>query len=80
VNDVVLNQVLVRMVDGPTTEALIGEVQDDGRIWCGPTQWAGSTAMRVSVSSWKTGIDDARFAAEVILDCAGRVSRASPAG
>ncbi|MGH9250719.1 MAG: aspartate aminotransferase family protein, partial [Acidimicrobiales bacterium] len=31
-NDVVLNQVLVRMVDGPTTEALVAEVHSDGRI------------------------------------------------
>jgi glutamate/tyrosine decarboxylase-like PLP-dependent enzyme len=72
-NEVVLNQVLVRMVDGPTTEALVDEVQADGRIWCGPTQWGGATAMRVSVSSWKTGPDDAAFAADVILECAARV-------
>ena len=72
-NDVVLNQVLVRLVDGPTTEALIAEVQADGRVWCGPTQWDGATAMRISVSSWKTDLDDATVAAEVILDCARRV-------
>jgi glutamate/tyrosine decarboxylase-like PLP-dependent enzyme len=72
-NDVVLNQVLVRLVDGPTTEALISEVQSDGRIWCGPTQWDGATAMRISVSSWKTGVADAAFAADVILDSAARV-------
>jgi glutamate/tyrosine decarboxylase-like PLP-dependent enzyme len=72
-NDVVLNQVLVRLVDGPTTEALIAEIQSDGRIWCGPTQWDGATAMRISVSSWKTDLDDAVFAADVILDCAIRV-------
>ena len=72
-NDVVLNQVLVRLVDGPTTEALIAEVQADGRVWCGPTQWDGATAMRISVSSWKTDLDDATVAAEVILDCAKRV-------
>ncbi len=76
-NDVVLNQVLVRLVDGPTTEMLITEIQRDGRIWCGPTQWQGSTAMRISVSSWKTGPDDAAFAAEVILDCASRVRSGS---
>jgi glutamate/tyrosine decarboxylase-like PLP-dependent enzyme len=74
-NDVVLNQVLVRMVDGPTTEALIAAVQADGRVWCGPTQWGGATAMRISVSSWKTGPDDAAFAADAILDCADRVRR-----
>ena len=72
-NDVVLNQVLVRGVDGPTTDALIAEIQSDGRIWCGPTQWNGATAMRISVSSWKTDQDDAAFAADVILECARRV-------
>jgi glutamate/tyrosine decarboxylase-like PLP-dependent enzyme len=72
-NDVVLNQVLVRLVDGPTTEALVAAVQADGRIWCGPTQWDGATAMRISVSSWKTSLADADFAADVILECAARV-------
>ena len=72
-NDVVLNQVLVRLVDGPTTEALIAEVQADGRTWCGPTQWGGATAMRISVSSWKTDLDAAALAADAILDCAARV-------
>ena len=75
-NDVVLNQVLVRLVDGPTTEALIAEVQADGRVWCGPTQWAGATAMRISVSSWKTDLDDAPLAADAILDCAGACAAA----
>jgi glutamate/tyrosine decarboxylase-like PLP-dependent enzyme len=72
-NDVVLNQVLVRLDDGPTTEALVAAIQADGRIWCGATQWNGETALRVSVSSWKTTLDDAAFAADVILDCVGRV-------
>jgi glutamate/tyrosine decarboxylase-like PLP-dependent enzyme len=72
-NDVVLNQVLARLADGPTTEALIAEIQSDGRIWCGPTEWDGATAMRISVSSWKTRSADATFAADVILDCAARI-------
>jgi len=67
-NDVVLNQVLVRLVDGPTTEALIAAVQADGRTWCGPTQWGGATAMRISVSSWKTDLDAAALAADAILE------------
>ena len=74
-NDVVLNQVLVRHVDGPTTEALIAAVQADGRVWCGPTQWDGATAMRISVSSWKTTAEDATFAADVILECARSLTR-----
>ena len=72
-NDVVLNQVLVRCVDGPTTEALLAEIQADGRIWCGPTQWDGATAMRISVSSWKTGVEEAAAAADVILELAATV-------
>ncbi|CAN5816735.1 aminotransferase class V-fold PLP-dependent enzyme [soil metagenome] len=68
-NDVVLNQVLVRAGDGPETEALVAAVQADGRIWCGPTQWEGATAMRISVSSWKTDVSDAEFVADTILDC-----------
>lgn len=72
-NDVVLNQVLVRWVDGPTTERLIAAVQEDGRIWCGPTQWQGSTAMRISVSSWKTTTADAESAADAIIECTRRL-------
>jgi glutamate/tyrosine decarboxylase-like PLP-dependent enzyme len=72
-NEVVLNQVLVRLDDGPSTDALLAEVQADGRIWAGPTQWDGGTAMRISVSSWKTDLDDARRAAAVIVECADRV-------
>jgi glutamate/tyrosine decarboxylase-like PLP-dependent enzyme len=68
-NDVVLNQVLVRF-DGPEeTNAVIATVQADGRTWCGPTVWAGEPAMRISVSSWRTTLDDARRAADVILEC-----------
>ncbi len=74
-NDVVLNQVLVRLDDPVTTEQLIAEIQRDGRIWCGATQWSGGTAMRVSVSSWKTTVDDARDAAHVIAECARRLTR-----
>lgn len=72
-NDVVLNQVLVRLEDPKTTEVLIAEIQADGRIWCGPTQWDGGTAMRISVSSWKTSVADARLAADVIIECGQRV-------
>ena len=72
-NEVVLNQVLVRYESATTTERLLAEIQRDGRIWCGPTQWNGETAMRVSVSSWKTTLDDAHRAADVIVECARRL-------
>jgi glutamate/tyrosine decarboxylase-like PLP-dependent enzyme len=70
-NDVVLNQVLVRYVDGPTTERLMAALEADGRVWCGPTQWGGQTAMRISVSSWKTDRAIAVRAAETIVEVAG---------
>ncbi|MEJ7800608.1 MAG: pyridoxal-dependent decarboxylase [Ilumatobacter sp.] len=73
-NDVVLNQVLVRHRDGPTTGRLIEAIQADGRVWCGPTQWHGEIAMRISVSSWKTTVEHADRAADVIIECARRVA------
>lgn len=69
-NDVVLNQVLVRFRDPETTGRLVAAVQRDGRIWCGATTWRGETAMRVSVSSWKTDRADAERAADVLIECA----------
>lgn len=72
-NEVVLNQVLVRFGDAGSTQALIDEIQADGRIWCGATTWNGETAMRISVSSWKTTLDDAAVAATVITECAARL-------
>ncbi|MEW6226391.1 MAG: aminotransferase class V-fold PLP-dependent enzyme [Chloroflexota bacterium] len=61
-NDVVLNQVLVRF-DGPSgdagsgdarTDAVIGAVQADGTLWLGGTRWHDLRAMRISVSGWST--------------------------
>lgn len=72
-NDVVLNQVLVRWHDATRTERLLAALQDDGRVWCGPTQWGGGTAMRISVSSWKTTVADANGAADVIVELARTV-------
>jgi hypothetical protein len=75
-NDVVLNQVLVRYADGPTTERLMAALQADGRVWCGSTQWGGQTAMRISVSSWKTDRAAGERAAEVIAEVAAALPRA----
>jgi glutamate/tyrosine decarboxylase-like PLP-dependent enzyme len=73
-NDVVLNQVLVRYGDGDRTAALVAAIQRDGRIWCGPTVWQGETALRISVSSWKTTVDDATSAADVIVEVAASLA------
>jgi len=47
-NDVVLNQVLVKFNTDELTARLIKRVQDDGTCWCGGNQWQGHTAMRIS--------------------------------
>ncbi|MEL6982369.1 MAG: hypothetical protein AAFO29_08095, partial [Actinomycetota bacterium] len=74
-NEVVLNQVLVRWGDAAATDALIEAIQADGRVWCGPTTWRGETAMRISVSSWRTTPDTARQAAEVMVELAEGIGR-----
>jgi glutamate/tyrosine decarboxylase-like PLP-dependent enzyme len=76
-NDVVLNQVLVRFTDGDDaaasdarTREVVGAVQRDGTAWLGGTTWHGMAAMRVSVSGWRTTEADIDRSAEAILRCA----------
>jgi glutamate/tyrosine decarboxylase-like PLP-dependent enzyme len=71
-NDVVLNQVLVRFAarDGLTaderTREVIRRVQDDGTCWLGGTTWHGMAAMRISVSNWSTTAADVDRSLEAI--------------
>jgi glutamate/tyrosine decarboxylase-like PLP-dependent enzyme len=54
-NDVVLNQVLVRLPGGDAaTRAAIAAVQRDGTCWLGPTTWDGAEALRIAISNWST--------------------------
>jgi glutamate/tyrosine decarboxylase-like PLP-dependent enzyme len=69
-NDVVLNQVLVRPPAPVEVAELAAAVQADGRVWCGTTDWRGAPALRISVSSWKTTVADGLAAADVIAACA----------
>jgi glutamate/tyrosine decarboxylase-like PLP-dependent enzyme len=58
-NDVVLNQVLLRFDDDDaTTRRIVDEVQRGGEAWLGGTVWHGCAAIRVSVSNWSTTEDD----------------------
>jgi glutamate/tyrosine decarboxylase-like PLP-dependent enzyme len=78
-NDVVLNQVLVRFTppgDGDAaatddfTRRVIAAVQADGTCWLGGTTWHGMAAMRISVSNWSTTESDIDVSVEAILRCA----------
>ena len=54
-NDVVLNQVLVRFGDSDeVTHRVIAAAQDEGTCWFGATVWKGMAAARISVSNWST--------------------------
>ena len=83
-NDVVLNQVLVRF-DDPSgdeaagdalTDAVVAAVQRDGTLWLGGTTWHGRRAMRISVSGWSTTEADVDASIAVIRRLAG----VSPSG
>jgi len=81
-NDVVLNQVLVRFsppgggdeaATDDFTRRVIAAVQADGTCWLGGTTWHGMAAMRISVSNWSTTDTDADLSVEAILRCARAV-------
>jgi glutamate/tyrosine decarboxylase-like PLP-dependent enzyme len=69
-NDVVLNQVLVRIGDGDHTRETIGRVQQDGTCWLGGTDWMGEHAMRISVSNFRTTPEDVDRSAAAVLAAA----------
>ena len=67
-NEVVLNQVLVRFGDDDAlTREVVRRVQADGTLWAGGTVWHGLGAMRISVSGWTTSEADALRSVEAIL-------------
>ena len=57
-NEVTLNQVLVRFGDDARTRKVIEGIQADRTCWCGGTMWQSRAAMRISVSSWATTEED----------------------
>src|SRR5687767_1500554 len=58
-NDVVLNQVLLRFdADDERTARVIEELQRGGEAWLGGTVWHGVTAARVAFSNWSTADED----------------------
>ena len=67
-NDVVLNQVLVRFGgDDAVTDAVLARVQQEGTCWMSGTTWRGEKAMRISVSNWATTAADIERSAAAIV-------------
>ena len=74
-NDVVLNQALVKLGDAAQTRRAIEAIQADGTCWAGVTIWQGHTAMRISVCSWATTDEDVELSADAMIRCARAVAR-----
>src|SRR5207302_1117353 len=69
-NEVVLNQVLVRFNDSDdVTRNVIARVQREGTCWLGGTTWQGNAAMRISVSNWSTTAEDVEKSCDAIVRC-----------
>jgi glutamate/tyrosine decarboxylase-like PLP-dependent enzyme len=73
-NDVVLNQVLVRFEpprgDGDAdafTRAVVQRIQRSGTLWASGTRWREQEALRLSISNWATSEADADCSADAIL-------------
>jgi glutamate/tyrosine decarboxylase-like PLP-dependent enzyme len=75
VNEVVLNQVLVRVGDAPLTERVERAIQEEGVCWLGATTWRGERLLRISVSNWSTTEADVDRCVEAV----GRARAAAPA-
>jgi len=72
-NDVVLNQVLVRVQSATNddsdqlTRTALKLVQDERVCWLGGTRWHNMDAMRISVSNWSTTEHDVDLSADSIV-------------
>jgi glutamate/tyrosine decarboxylase-like PLP-dependent enzyme len=66
VNEVILNQVLVRVGNAETTDHVAQQIQQAGTAWIGATAWRGERLLRISVSNWSTTENDIDLSIEAI--------------
>jgi glutamate/tyrosine decarboxylase-like PLP-dependent enzyme len=70
-NDVVLNQVIVRFGgDDALTNEVLARVQDEGTCWMSGSTFGGRAVMRISIVGWQTTEADVDRSAEAILAAA----------
>ena len=78
-NDVVLNQVLVRLPGGDdANRAAVAAIQRDGTCWLGGTTWDGEHVLRVSISNWATTDEDVDRSAAAIAAAVAHLTRTVP--
>jgi glutamate/tyrosine decarboxylase-like PLP-dependent enzyme len=81
-NDVVLNQVLVRVSHSDAradarTRDTIARIQADGTCWLSGTTWHGMAAIRISIANWSTTDADIDLSADAIIRSAEQAIAAS---
>jgi glutamate/tyrosine decarboxylase-like PLP-dependent enzyme len=75
-NDVVLNQVLVRLPGGDdANRTAVAAIQRDGTCWLGGTTWGGEYVLRVSISNWATMDEDVDRSAAAIAAAVAHPTR-----
>jgi glutamate/tyrosine decarboxylase-like PLP-dependent enzyme len=84
-NEVVLNQVLVRFHAAggdhdAYTRRVLDLLQNDGTCWMSGTTWNGMAAVRISVSNWSTDQDDVDRSVAAIMACAASAAAETRAG
>jgi len=82
-NDVVLNQVVVRFGDtDAVNEEVVARVQADGTCFLGGTTWRDRGAVRFSTTNWSTTAEDIDRSVAAVLAAyrAVAAAAASPAG
>jgi glutamate/tyrosine decarboxylase-like PLP-dependent enzyme len=77
VNDVVLNQVLIRVGDAASTNTVEELIQQEGTVWLGGTTWRGERLLRVAVSNWSTSDQDIERTVETFAKAVHHARRGS---
>lgn len=78
VNDVVLNQVLIRVGDEQATNRMERWLHNDGTLWLGATTWRGERLLRISVSNWSTTEHDVDRCIDAIVRARAEVLASRP--
>ena len=80
VNDVVLNQVIVRVGDDDgLTQRAVEHVQRDGTCWLSGSTFRGQAVIRISLVGWPTTMEDVDRSADAIIRAA-QAARAETGG
>lgn len=79
-NAVVFNQVLVAADTPEQTLEILANIQASGVCWCGGTQWNNEPAIRISVSSWATTLEDVDRSVDAFVDARSKVMSSGTGG